>query len=159
MVHRGFSANSFFYESAGDQMSVKQQKRDNTSVDHTVSYMPPQLYSNMSEDENQNDCFLKSSHGPLCASLGESDKRAKFSVNKIRINKGGGELAWSPLQISPCSRPLSPAEMLWCPRSCCPRRAYFTYGKPLDFTPRMPGGKKCGGNCWQNCIRALIILI
>lgn len=89
MVHRGFSANSFFYESAGDQKCVKQQKRDNTSVDHTVSYVPPQLYSNTPEKENQNYCFLKSSHVPLCASLGESDKRAKLSVNEISVNKGG----------------------------------------------------------------------
>lgn len=159
-VHRGFSANSFFYESAGDQKSVKQQKRDNTSVDHTVSYVPPRLYSNMPEEENQNDCFPKSSHVPPCASLGESDKRAKLSVNEIRISKGSGESAWSLLQISPCSRPLYPAETLRCPRSCCPGRACSTYHKPLDFTPRTPGGRSVGAAVMQqNCITALILLI
>lgn len=99
-VHRGFFANPFFYESAGDQKSVKQQKRDSTSLDHTVSYTPPQLYSTMPEEENQNDCLLKSSHVPLCASLGELDKGAKLSVNEISINKSSGESAWSLLQIS-----------------------------------------------------------
>lgn len=103
-VHRGFSASSFFYESAGDQKSVKQQKRDNTSVDHTVSYMPPQLHSNMPEEENRNDCSLKSSHLPLCANLVEPGKRAKQSVNETGIDRGSGEPVWSLLQISPCSQ-------------------------------------------------------
>lgn len=87
----------FIYESAGDQKSVKQQKRDNTSVDHTVLCMPPHLHSNMPEEENKNDCSLKSSHVRLCASLGEPGKRAKQPVNEIDIDRGSGEPAWSLL--------------------------------------------------------------
>jgi len=104
--------------------------------------MPPQLYSNMPEEQNRKGCFRRSSHVPLCASLGESGKRAKLSVNGIRMNTGSGEAAWSLLQVSPCSQPLSPAETWWYPRSWSPRCAYSTYGKPLDFTPSMPGGRR-----------------
>lgn len=106
------SLPALFCMSQQDQKSVKQEKRDNTSVDHTVSYMPLQLDSYMSEEENQNDCFLMSSHMPLCASLGESHKRVNVSVNEISINKGSGESSWSLLQISPCFWMLYPAETL-----------------------------------------------
>lgn len=107
---------SFLWVSRGSKVS--QQKGDNTFVDHTTSYMPPQLYSSMPEEENQNDCFVKSIHVPLGASLGESDKRAKLSANEISINKSSGESAWTLLQIIPWSQLLCPAEMYWCPRNC-----------------------------------------
>lgn len=153
MAHHGFSANSPFYESAGDQKSVKQQKGDNTFVDHTTSYMPPQLYSSMPEEENQNDCFVKSIHVPLGASLGESDKRAKLSANEISINKSSGESAWTLLQIIPWSQLLCPAEMYWCPRNGSPRCSYSTYRKPLDFTPRMPGGRSVGATTGKTALQ------
>lgn len=149
---RVLSANSFLYESAGDQKSVKQQKGDNTFIDRTTPHMPLQLYSGMPEEENQNDCFLKSSHVPLSAGLVEMDKRAN-SANEISINKGSRELAWSLLQISSCSQPPCPAEMQWCPRNCSPRCSYSTYSKSLDFTPRMPGGRSVGATTGKTALQ------
>jgi len=87
---RVLSANSFLYESAGDQKSVKQQKGDNTFIDRTTPHMPLQLYSGMPEEENQNDCFLKSSHVPLSAGLVEMDKRANCLQMRLALTRAVG---------------------------------------------------------------------
>lgn len=84
------SANSLSYESAGDRKSVKQQKGDNAFIDHSIPHMPPQLYSSMPEEENQNDCFLKSIHVPLSVGLVEMDKRANCLQMRLASTRAAG---------------------------------------------------------------------
>lgn len=90
---------------------------------------------------------------PLCASLVWWDKRAKLSVNEISINKGNGgcRLACAPgcsTQQRCCGAPGPvPQDMLIPPT------------ETLGFHSKNARREKCGGNYWQNCIIALVLLI